>query len=414
MSPRLKTILVALGLIASIELISFVIWWQFFLVPVPAGTTTNQAILGRVLPQIADLLRSNRNVRRLVNGPLENINRQLPKPSAVANGGATLAQPVVDRPTDDLTPIQNGFGFYDSQEGKFYRLSPDGSTQTLITDRAFPGAESVTWSPTGQRAVVSFPDDAKIVYDFQRQQQFTLPKEAADFSFSPEGDQLVFKFLGRDEDDRFLTIAKSDGSEATFVEPIGDRAAQVTPVWSPNRQVVATFEKGATGDQQEIIFLGARGENFPSTVVAGRSFDPRWSPDGNTLLYTVRSRETADNPSLWLMDGRPDSLGQRQVNLGVETFVDKCAFGSSASVVYCAVPEYLPPGAGIFPELARGIPDDLYKIDLTSGLRSLVAQPTDAAGNANFSAADVVVSADERFLYFRDQVTGKLHQIRLK
>lgn len=417
MNPQLKRILTAVGLVAAVVLISLLIWWQFFLVPLPPGTKSNRSFLGRVLPDIADQLRRGQNLNRaFTNRFFANVNRQLPKPSDVANGGATVATPLVPTPTDALTPGSTGqdVQYYDRDTGKFYRISPDGTTKTVLSDQAFPGAEKVDWSPNGSKAVLSFPDDSKIIYDFEKKKQTSLPKEAEDFSFSPDSDQLVYKFQGRDEQDRFLAVSNSDGSETKFVEPIGDKGNQVTPNWSPNRQIVATFEQGANATQQEIVFLGTQNENFPSALVPGRGFQGEWSPDGNSMLFTVRTRESLDNPTLWVMDGRPDTLGQRQVNLGVETFIDKCAFGAAASVVYCAVPAFLPEGAGRVPELARGIPDDFWEIDLTNGSRRLLAKPTDASGSATFSATEVVVSQDARFLYFRDQRTNAVHQIRLK
>ncbi|MBI3115690.1 MAG: PD40 domain-containing protein [Candidatus Kerfeldbacteria bacterium] len=414
MNPLLKRILIVLGLVAAVVAFSLLIYWQFFLVPVPAGTNTNQAFFGRVLPDIADRLLLNQNVNRIiVNGTPANVNGTLPNISPLADGGPTLARTVAAASGDPTLPTTGtDVAYYDPLDGRFYQISRDGARKNALSDKQFPGVENVVWSDDATKAVLEFPDDSKVIYDFGKKQQFSLPPETTGFSFSPDGNQLAFKFLGRDEDDRWLTIANSDGTSAQFIEPLGDQDQYVAPLWSPNQQIVATYAKSATGDQQEIIFLGQRGENFPSTVVSGRGFEAEWAPDGNAILYTVRSRETANNPTLWVMDGRPDSLGQRQVDLGIETFVDKCAF-ASGSALYCAVPTFLEPGSGLLRDLSRGIPDNFYKIDVTTGSRTLIAQPTDASGTATFDATDVVVSIDEQFLYFRDRLTNRLHEIRL-
>ncbi len=414
MNPVLKRILIVVGFLAAVVGFALLIWWQFFLVPVPTGTNANRAFLGRVLPEIADQLKGNRNEnRRVVNGAIANINGALPNISPIAQGGLTLARPVVET-SGNYTVVGNDLRYYDPITGQFYTVSRDGKTKTLLTDKKFSGAESVTWANDGSKAVLAFPDGAKIIYDFAKQQQFSMPNETEGFSFSPEGNSLAFKFLGRDESDRWLAVANSDGSQAQFVEPIGDKVQFVTPQWSPNRQVVATYASSASGSQQEVIFLGAHSENYPSALLAGRGFQGQWTPDGNSILYTVRSAETLDNPTLWIMDGRTDSLGQRQINLGVQTFMDKCAFDPSGISVVCGVPKYLPQGAGRFPELARDIPDDFYRIDLRTGGRDLIASPTDAAGSASYNATDVRVSEDGAYLYFRDRITNRLHEIRLQ
>ncbi|HNU96331.1 MAG TPA: hypothetical protein PKH95_02895, partial [Candidatus Magasanikbacteria bacterium] len=40
------------------------------------------------------------------------------------------------------------------------------------------------------------------------------------------------------------------------------------------------------------------------------------------------------------------------------------------TILYCAVPQSLPQGAGISPSIANGTPDELYKIDLTTGFKT--------------------------------------------
>lgn len=414
LSPRLKTILIGLGLFAAVILIALIIWWAFFLSPIPEGVNTDQGFFGRVLPDLAEQLRRSGNVNRgFANVPSANIGA-LPEPSAVANGDLTVATKLVPQDVGSLK-LQAGqdLTYYDRQKGEFLQLRGDG-TSTKLTESLFPGADKVDWAPDGNKAVLSFPDDSKIVYDFQKQQQVTLPREAEDFSFSPDSQALTFKFLGRDPDDHWLALSNTDGTGTKFIEPLGDRDQLVDVDWSPNRQVVATYAKGANSSQQEIIFVGTQGENFPSTVVDGTGFQGKWSRDGQTLLYTVRSNLTQDNPSLWVMDGRPDSLGQRQLNLDVATFVDKCAFGGDGNTLFCAVPRYLEPGSGFFPELAKSSPDDFYQIDIQTGAQRLIAQPTDASGVETYSATDVTVSYDGRLLYFRDQRTNAIHRVLLK
>lgn len=415
MNPRLKRFLIALGLVAAVVGFALLIWWQFF-APLKPGETRRGLLGRRALPSINGLLNAPNSNRQIINGSIRNSNQGLPKPSEVANGGATLARQLVTTPSQALKVADGGknLEYYDPITGQFVKIGTDGKSKTFLTDKAFPGAETVVWSDDGNKVVLGFPDDSKVAYDFNKKQQVTLPKEAQDFAFSPEGDSLVFKFMGRDESDRWLTVSTDTGAEASFIEPIGDKAAQVTPQWSPNREIVATFAKGATGSQQEIIFLGTQGENFPSAKVAGRSFASRWSPDGQAILYTVRTKEDSDNPSLWVMDGRPDTLGQQQINLGLNTFIDKCGFAQTGSVVYCAVPKFLEPGSGIFPELSANSPDDIYRVDLRTGERRLVATPTDASGIADINATDVSVSSDETFLYFRDRRTNTINQLRLK
>jgi len=61
-----------------------------------------------------------------------------------------------------------------------------------------------------------------------------------------------------------------------------------------------------------------------------------------------------------------DEIGTGRKKLNVDTWADKCTFYSD-SKLYCAVPEKLDEGAGLFPELAKTTKDNLYQIDPTTG-----------------------------------------------
>jgi len=77
------------------------------------------------------------------------------------------------------------------------------------------------------------------------------------------------------------------------------------------------------------------------------------------------------------------------------------------------VPQGLPQGSGLYPELAASTPDAIYKIDLQSNLASLVAMPESGA-NPSFNVDKLMISENSRELYFTDRVTGQLRRLRLR
>ena len=82
------------------------------------------------------------------------------------------------------------------------------------------------------------------------------------------------------------------------------------------------------------------------------------------------------------------------------------------TTAYCAVPESLPEGAGYVPEVADNTPDLIYKIDLTTGAKTLLARPT--GDRNNYTVEQLMVSSDGSVLYFVDKQTGRLYSIKLK
>ncbi len=326
-----------------------------------------------------------------------------------AEGGLTQTTTLNETPASGTVLSADGSGlqYYDSQTGKFYKINADGKI-TALTDKIFYQAQSITWSPNKNKAILEYPDGANIIYDFANGEQITLPAHWEDFSFSPDGNQIAMKSLGLDVDNRYLAVASDDGSQARTIEPLGENEASVYTAWSPNNQIIAVHTAGVDLDRQEVFFIGLNGENFKSTVVEGRGFAYQWSPAGDRILYSVYSSDNDLKPLLWTVNAQGESIGSDRQSLGLETWTDKCVFASNETA-YCAVPESLPEGAGLFPELADEYPDRLYEVNVRTGLKKLIAIPDN-----DYNMTNLIVSANGYYLYFTDKTTGLIHQIRLK
>ena len=161
-------------------------------------------------------------------------------------------------------------------------------------------------------------------------------------------------------------------------------------------------------DRQEVYFVGLNGENFKSATIEGRGFEPLWSPQGDRLLYSSYSLDDNLKPNLWVVNAQGEGIGSNRKKLNIETWAHKCSFGDDQSL-YCAVPDALPEGVGLIPELGLETKDKLYKIDIVTGLKKLIAVPDGA-----YNMSDLIISENGYYLYFTDKKTGKLHQINLK
>ncbi len=334
-----------------------------------------------------------------------------PEVSSVAKGASTWVGTLVDRETSFAVLFPNGkdIAYYDKAEGKFYRVDQNGN-KTVLSDKVFRNVETVAWAPDTNKAILEFPDGANVLFDFISQKQITLPQHWKDFSFSPDSTQIAGKSLGIDPNNRWLFISNPDGSGVQLVEPLGYNEAKVNVSWSPNHQVIATSETGeAMGfDRKQILLIGKNRENLPGLIVEGLGFRGKWSKTGDRLLYSVYNSASDYKPVLWIVDAQGDSIGANRRSLAVNTWADKCAFADNTTV-YCAVPQSMERGAGFQPGLFGGVPDSFYKIDLTTGLKSLVATPY-----GSFTAKNIMVSADGKYLNFTNLQTGKIERIQLK
>lgn len=315
---------------------------------------------------------------------------------------------VADTPVLGINTSRTGLPqFYNQTDGKFYKVGADGKVQAL-SDEVFYNVQNVTWSPTKNESVIEYPDGSNIYYNFDTKKQVTLPKHWEQFSFSGQGDKIGAKSIGLSPENRWLVTADPQGKNITLVEPMDVNADKVTVNWSPNNQIIATALTGeALGeDRQQVLFVGLHKENFKSTIVEGRGFQGSWSPTGKKMLYSVYSTRSNYKPELWIVNSEGDSIGTGRKMLNLNTWSSKCAFNDDR-FIYCAVPQTLQTGAAFAPSLADNTPDQIYKIDTETGIKSQINL------KENHTVNNMYIGNDGKTLYFTDKNSTGLFSLPL-
>lgn len=342
----------------------------------------------------------------------------LPSAAAVAQFGEgnkiVAVTPVVTAANSGVTLAGDGknLQYYDKVDGKFYRTDANGNN-VLMSDTSFPSAQTVTWAPNKAVAAIEFPDNSKVIYDFDKQKQFTVPSHWTDINFSPDSNQITGKTISPDPNARFLFVARTDGTGASPIEPLGENGDKVQVSWSPNNQVIAFSRTApATGaaDRQGVLLIGKNHENFRQLTVEGLGFEPEWSPQGDKILYSAHNSASGLVPTLWVDGGTSENIGVIKNYLGVNTWAHKCTFTNNNEAL-CAVPDpdKLPNGIGFAPWLATNTNDTIYKINLQTGFQTVVAKP-----EGNRTIEQMQVSQDGSTLFMKDQNTGEVLKMKLK
>lgn len=415
---RYKKVFLVLGFLIIIVLFAYLIWRFFFQTPVitPVATSTPGVIGNLPTPGTGSVVGGDitgPDGLPISSGPGTTIPAgsgapSTDEPSPIAVGGITKTEILNQAPS--INPTINNSGqvqYYDSGDGKFYKIDSAGN-KTILSDKIFHLVNQVTWAPDDDRAILEYPDGSKILYNFATEKQVTLPAHWEDFSFSTDSEKIIAKSIGLDPNNRWLVVANDDGSQAKALEEIGTKDSTVYPAWSPNNQIVALYTQGVDFDRQEVFFVGLNDENFKSTIVEGRGFQSQWSTTGDRLLYSVYNTRDNLNPRLWIVDASSDTIGQSRTSLDLQTWASKCTFASNTEI-YCAVPDNLEKGSGLFPELADRTQDSLYKIDLTTGSQKLIAVPDGA-----YNISQIMVPAGQDYLYFTDKFSGSIYKVKLR
>ncbi len=410
MNPTLKRFLLIVGLLGIAFVISFALYNVFKKgqpgAPTQPGGIGPGGVPSGILPGAG--FRATTTGGEGVSGPgilpsanivIGSANENYYRPAAVTK---LISENAV------FPSLSNGsVRFHNETDGKFYSLGPDGKMRSL-SDQVFYNVQNVVWAKTANKAVIEYPDNSKIIYNFETKTQTTLPKHWENFSFSPDSTELAAKSLGLAPENRWLITTKDDGSGAKLIEPLGNNADKVTMDWSPSRQTVAFSQTGEAqgADRKEILFLGLNGENFKSIIVEGLDFQPQWSPTGQKLLYSVDSARSDFKPELWIVNSYGDNIGAGRQLLQVNTWAKKCAFADDSTLI-CGVPRSLPEGAGMSPAIAADTPDDLYRIDIKTGIRTPL--PLDR----NYTIDSISYDATGRKVIFTDHHQTGAFQVAL-
>jgi hypothetical protein len=395
------------GFLLAALFFGFLIYYFFFrpITPAPATTPTASSTPSGRLPGAGEgagqITPGQEGTGALEPG--------LPKADEVAHGGLTKAGLISEAPGlgQTLAPDGASIQYYNKADGRFYRIDSEGQAK-ILSDQVFYEVQNIYWDPAGEKAILKYPDGANVLYNFSTKGQVTLPSHWEDYNFSPAGDKIVMKSMGLNENNRWLAIANPDGTGAKALEALGENGDQVYPSWSPNKQSVAMFTESTGFDQQKVYFIGLNNENFKALTIEGRGFQHLWSPKGDRLLYSVYSSTTDLKPSLWVTNAQGEAIGSGRKNLNVQTWADKCVFDSDNETAYCAVPDQIEEGAGIYPDMANATPDKLYQINTYTGMKKLLAIP-----DQSVSMHNLILTENGRNLYFSDP-DGKIYKIKLK
>lgn len=410
MNDRIKRPLLIIGFFLVVAALAFGLYWVFFRpTPSPVTPTTPSRPTG-ALPSAGTggpqaVTTTEIGPGGLPTAPSQPFVPTIPRGIPTASRTTTLSRDI----TSNVSVSKGGqIRGYNNLDGKFYRVTPEGDAIPMSA-QIFNNVESVDWGNSTDKAVINFPDGSNILYDFSNDRQVSLPRHWQDFNFSPDDDKIVAKSVGNNADNRFLVVANPDGTSARAVESLGKNEEKVYTSWSPNNQMIAYSFTGEPlgADRQQIIMLGQNQENFKGLVVEGRGFIPNWAPSGQNILYSVYNRTNGYLPTLWVSGASGDNVNANRVKLQLNTWADKCAWQNDDMLI-CAVPTELGQGAGLQRELFANTPDEIWKINLKTGEKINLGQPSFAP-----SAANMAVTPDGKAAVFTDSITGQLVRFEL-
>ncbi len=303
-----------------------------------------------------------------------------------------------------LSSAENKILFYKKDGGDLIALDLNGENEEKLSNITVVGVVEALWSGARDRAAV-FYVDGEIKKGFIHiiaggtTTTSVLPNNITSASWSPSGAAFAYTVRNGDALDLVTADARGGGRRVTFSTPLIDAVIR----WVTADKIVFSTPPSAFAEGYAFQLTRSTGA---FTKLAGPFFSFTWnpSPDGTIALASSAGRG-GKNPASAIRDAAGAVVFQLPA---LVTIADKCSWFNEKKL-YCAVPLSIPAGSAWPDNYLRGevkTQDRLMLVDLGAKLAQ------DVYGTVNFDMSDLVITKDERYIFFVNRPDGTLWRVR--
>jgi len=326
-------------------------------------------------------------------------------------GGYVYRRSVENTSLFDTTPqTEVAMRYVEIESGHVYETKEDTAVTTRITNTTIPRIAEADFidgdslavryiDPTSQAlktfiAKISEKSTNDKEDDAQRLQKLNgvfLPDDISDVTVN-DASQILY------------TQRTSDGLIAVVTDTFGQNRKQIfsSPLreWKPDWQrrtntiTMTTYPSAISYGLSQI--LDEATQKLTPFVSGLQGLDVLMSPDGNTTLVSYKTGNTI---SLFIRQADGDL-----VDTGLDTYAEKCVWSGDSVLVYCAEPinTISDNAPDTWYQGLESYSDDVWRINTSDVTKRILFSPFDE-GFYSLDIIDLQISADERYLSFRDK-----------
>ncbi len=330
--------------------------------------------------------------------------------SAVQNAPevSAISDEAVLAPT--LSSDSQHIEYYSKKTGETYEINFDGTGKQTVSTEELPGLSYAIWSPDDSKVIRAFPQGSYtkfVFHDYAAGDDIALGN-GIDWIAWLNNNKIIYKYYDQGTKENSLNISNPDGSNWLKITDLKYSSMSLAPI--PKTGLVSFWNSPDANTATDFESISALGGDATPLIQNYFGADYLWSPDGTNILMSHTDQQGGNKITLAVTD----SQGNNYKDLGVATFVSKCAWSVDDKTVYCAVPDSLPDDATLPNDYSDGkitTSDSFWKINTETGDKTIIAGPNQLGGK--FDASNLFLNLNESSLFFINNLDGKLYKIDL-
>ena len=320
-------------------------------------------------------------------------------------------------------------------------LNADPDTRVALSGPGSPGAENDYFGPATKKAVATFqekykndleliegPADASGIVGPRTREKLTQINTGL-FEEKPD-DEFKETELLTTELPPFLEVTENpEKNKIFYLEPADNRVRGVSSNFEGGGKIelfsstlsewlidwhtgtgISFVSKPSQGIPGSLFLLDTKTKGFAKTLGGVAGMTALTSPDGNKILY-AQNISAGNGFNLFLKNIKMGEV----ISILLQTLPEKCAWANDAVVIFCGVPKTLPRGE--YPDHwyqgRFGFEDEIWMFDTDTYDSALLFDPELETITGSIDATELLLSADEKYLLFKNRNDGTPWSLRL-
>ncbi len=329
--------------------------------------------------------------------------------------GKTALKP---KPTAPLTEFVPAVRYVARATGNIYQSFAEKTEERKFSTTVIPKVYEAYFGNKGESVIMRYlKEDNKTIASFTG----ALPKEIlggdtmgnneVKGSFLPEN--VTDLSMAPDTLKVFYLFNIGDGSVGITANSLGDKKSQVfdSPFtewlsqW-PNSKMITLTTKPSASVPGYMYAIDPDKKDFNKILGGINGLTTLTSPSGKLVLYS--------NNTLALNIHNTDTKSSFLV--GLKTLPEKCTWGKTSEVIYCAVPKFI--NRVEYPDVwyqgEISFSDEIWKIDPKTGSSTMISDPISVQGGEDMDGIKLALDENENYLFFVNKKDSYLWKLELK